>query len=114
MTSPRRWAWRSATPFSANSPLLPLLTRSDDCLFPGAWIGGGGNAAGPQGVSTLPGKAKRGSTTVPAQLQLRASRSYANARSHWLYRISRARVGGEDVLRRDNRWTLWLAKGEGV
>ncbi len=89
-----------------------LLTRSDGCLFPGAWNGGGGNAAGP-GRLNLPGKAKRGSTTVPAQLQLRASRSRAKGRSHWLHRISGARVGGEDVLhllRRDNGWTLWLAK----
>ncbi len=62
MTSPRRWAWRSAAPFLSqlrNSPLLPLLTRSDDCLFPGAWNGGGGNAAGPRASLNPARKSKK-------------------------------------------------------
>lgn len=89
----------------------------DDCLFPGAWNGGGGNAAGPGRLNPCPEKQKRlneAFQTRSCQLQLKASRWSTDARSHWLHRISRARVGGEDVLtllRSDNGWTLWLAKG---
>lgn len=65
----------------------------------------------PGRLSTLPGKAKRGSTTVPAQLQLRTSRSWANARSHWLHRISRVRVGGGRCA--EERQPLDVVVGEG-
>ena len=51
MTSPRLWAWRSAAPFlQPNSETRHCCLCShdlDDCLFPGAWNGGGGHAAGP-------------------------------------------------------------------
>jgi len=116
MTSPQRWAWRSA-PFSSNSPLLPLLTRSDDCLFPGAWNGGGGHAAGPGRLNPARKSKKRlneAFQTRSCQRQLKTSRWSTDARPHRLHRINRARVGGEDVLtllRKDNGWTLWLAKG---
>lgn len=102
-------------PFSpANSETRHCCLCSHDLMIAYSQAPGTGEEGmqqAPGRLSTLPGKAKRGSTTVPAQLQLRTSRSWANARSHWLHRISRVRVGGEDVLRRDNRWTLWLAKG---
>lgn len=36
-----------------------LLTRSDDCLFPGAWNGGAGNAAGPRASLNPARKSKK-------------------------------------------------------
>jgi hypothetical protein len=76
-----------------------------------------------QGVETLPGKAKKrlklpsgpspflpaAAEGVPFDPQVPGHRLHTGCTTN-----AALVLGGEEVLRRDSRWTSWLAKGEGV